>query len=124
MAGLGRLGHEVSIRGSLREQLLNQRNGGAGQVERVSIRGSLREQLPFETASSLGPLRASLDHRNVAAASGNWRSYLATLPFETASSLGLLRAPLNQRNCGSEGPFLGFLRVAVNGQMASVACSC
>jgi hypothetical protein len=30
----------------------------------VSIRGSLREQLPFETASFLGLLRASLDHRD------------------------------------------------------------
>jgi hypothetical protein len=29
----------------------------------VSIRGSLREQLPFETASFLGLLTASLDHR-------------------------------------------------------------
>jgi hypothetical protein len=30
----------------------------------VSIRGSLREQLPFETASFLGLLKASLDHRD------------------------------------------------------------
>jgi hypothetical protein len=53
--------HEVSIRGSLREQLLDHRDGETRHE--VSIRGSLREQLPFETASFLGLLRASLDHR-------------------------------------------------------------
>ena len=45
--------------------LLNQRNGIRARLcgfgHQVSIRGSLREQLPFETAAG-GLLRASLDH--------------------------------------------------------------
>jgi hypothetical protein len=97
-AGLGGLGHAASWSArnapnpggrvaSASERIETPRAtfGSVPQTgHEVSIRGSLREQLPFETASSLGLLRAPLNQRNGVSGLGNRHSS----PHSGATRLG------------------------------------